>query len=164
MHRFHLWEHSCFPPVTFNFQKDRHKRQKVSPGIIFYLKPGHPIFSFRNVLHHCTKPGPGWLSLALLPPTELHGLPHVTLPVTCYRWPTYLIYFYGAFFWNNKKNVLEYLPQEKEGLPVLENGRAPGPWFHSGETTGESGPSRLCPQLWFSLSLERAAEFIYEAS
>ena len=99
--------------------------------------------------------GSAWL---FLPPAELHSLPHVTLSVACYSWPTYLIYFYGTFFWNNKKNVLGYLAQEKEVLSVLENGRALWPWYHRGDTADKSGASGLCPQLWSSLSLERVAE------
>lgn len=47
--------------------------------------------------------GAGSDSAWLFPAAELRGLHHVMLPVACYSWPKYLIYFYGAFFWNKKK-------------------------------------------------------------
>lgn len=83
-------------------------------GLFFYLNPQRLIFFFWNVLYHCTwSQGQVRLSLTFrFSSAERHSLPHVTLSVACYSWPIYLIYFYGGFFWDNKKNVLGYLPWE----------------------------------------------------
>lgn len=109
----------------------------------------------------CSVPGgsqgqgaqPGFLSLCPAPQP-----PSRDVISGSYSWPTYLTYFYGAFFWNKKtkKKVLGRGPQEKE---VLSG------WRMAGQTpphlTGLCrGVCVHCPclQLGPSVSLERGLE------
>ena len=91
--------------------------------------------------------GSAWL----FPSAEIHSLPHVMLSVACWSWPIYLISFYGGIFWNTKKSILVYLPQEMQ-RKCCQSGRMAGQELLSLQLcfTG-SVTFLLLPSLWFWL-------------
>lgn len=132
---------ACLKSYSISKRNSTDNRKSLL-GLFFYWNPQHPIFFFWNVLYHCTmKPGPGQAQPGFFPSAELHSLPHVTLSVACYSWPTYLIYFSGDFFWNNnnKKMFWDVFHKKWKGSAVSVGewqGRSLLPAHHNSAARG----------------------------
>ena len=85
------------------------------------------------------------------------------LSVAFWSWPIYLIYFYGGFFWNNKKSILGYLPQEMQ-RKRCQSGRMAGQELLSPQLCFTGSVSFLfLPSLWFWLESVAEQKFMRSA-
>lgn len=105
MHCFHLWEEQwlALPLDHIQFLKGIQWTIENLFWDYYFIWIFHIPLSSSGVWYFTAPWSQGQVrhSLASFPSAEFHSLPRVTLSVACHHWPTYLLYFYGTFFWNN---------------------------------------------------------------